>query len=346
MSRIRVVSLGLGPIGVRAAQLVLKRPALELSGAIDVDPGKAGRDLGALFAPAIGTGITVAGDLGALDRLRPDVVVHCTSSFLPMVEAQLLACCERGIDVVSSTEELLVPDLQHAALAAGIDAAAKAGGASVLGTGVNPGFAMDYLPIVASAVTESVGRVRCVRVVDAGTRRLPLQQKVGAGLSAAEFEVMRATGRFGHVGMRESVALVARALGFVLEQNEQTLAPVIATEERRTPFLTVRKDHVAGIRNVGRGIAAGEVVIELDLSMYVGAPDPRDEVHLLGDPDVHLVFAGGIPGDTATAAILVNSIPQVVAATPGLKTVLDVAPPRSVARLAAPAGARFSPGSR
>lgn len=331
MSKIRVVSFGLGPIGLRAAKLARTRSSLDLVGAIDVDPAKEGRDLGELFDPPVHTGITVSGDAGALDRLQPDVVLHCTSSFMPVVREQLADICRRGIDVVSSTEELLVPDLQHPEIAAAVDAAARAGGATVLGTGVNPGFAMDFMAVVASAVTNSVRRVHCVRVVDAGTRRLPLQQKVGAGITRAEFEAKRATGRFGHIGMRESVALVARALGFALDSIEQTLEPVYATRSLSTPFLTVPEGHVAGIRNIGRGLRGGTAVVELDLAMYVGAPDPRDEVHLEGDPAVDLVFRGGIPGDSATAAILVNSIPQVVAATPGLKTVLDVAPPRGVA---------------
>lgn len=330
MTKLRVVSFGLGPIGVRAAQLTLARRDLDLVGAIDVDPGKAGKDLGALFQPASTTGIQIDGDIGALDRLRPDVVIHCTSSFMPLVEEQILAICKRGIDIVSSTEELLVPDLQHPRIAKAIDAAASAAGATVLGTGVNPGFAMDFMAVVASAVTYSVRRVRCVRVVDAGTRRLPLQQKVGAGMTTAEFEAKKATGRFGHIGMRESVALIARALGFDIEHNEQSLEPVFATETRTTPFLTVPKGHVAGIRNIGRGRKGSDVLVELDLSMYVGAPNPRDEIHLTGDPDVNLVFQGGIAGDSATAAILVNSIAQVVAASPGLKTVLDIAPPRGV----------------
>ncbi len=328
MSKLRVVSFGLGPIGVRAAQLALSRKNLELVGAIDIDPGKAGKDLGELFDPKVRTGLEIDSDLAVLDRLKPDAVLHCTSSFMPMVKDQLIEICKRGIDIISSTEELLVPDLQHPDIAKAVDAAAKAGGATVLGTGVNPGFAMDFMAIVASAVMYSVKRVRCVRVVDAGTRRLPLQKKVGAGMTTAEFEAQKKTGRFGHIGMRESVALIARALGFAIDKNEQTLEPVLATEERKTQFLTVHKGHVAGIRNIGRGIKGTDTIIELDLSMYVGAPNTRDEMHLEGEPNVDVMFAGGIPGDIATAAILVNSIAQVVAASPGLKTVLDVAPPR------------------
>jgi 2,4-diaminopentanoate dehydrogenase len=245
-----------------------------------------------------------------------------------MVKDQLLLAARCGVDVVSSTEELLVPEFQHPALAKELDAAARAAGVSFLGTGVNPGYAMDFVAIVASAVTFDVKSVRCTRVVDAGTRRLPLQKKVGAGLSRAEFDAQMATGRFGHIGMRESVALLARALDFPVDKIEQSVEPVLAQKEQKTPFLTVQAGQVAGIRNHGYGYVKGAPVLHLDLSMYVGAPDPRDEVVLESTPPIHLKFHGGIAGDQATAAILVNNLHGVVAAQPGLRTVLDVAPPR------------------
>ncbi len=274
-------------------------------------------------------GIAVEADAeAALFRLKPDAVIHCTSSFLPAVREQLLTVAGCGVNVVSSSEELLVPDLQHPDLAAEIHEAALLGKATVVGTGVNPGYVMDFMAAVSSAVCFDVQQVRCKRVVDAGTRRLPLQKKVGAGLTPAEFEEQVQTGHFGHIGMRESVALVARALGFELDSVEQTLEPVIATQEHKTPFMTVPRDHVAGIRNFGLGKRGGELLVELDLSMYVGAPDPGDEVRLKGTPDLHLRFEGGVPGDQATAAILVNTVHQVVAAEPGLKTILEIAPPR------------------
>jgi 4-hydroxy-tetrahydrodipicolinate reductase len=331
MTPLRVVSFGLGPIGLAAAQLALTRKSIELVGALDVDPQKAGKDLAELFGSGKPTGIRVENDWKALcARTKPDAILHCTSSFLPNIKDQLVEVLRSGVDIVSSAEELLVPDLQHAHLAELVDAAAREGGASCVGTGVNPGFAMDYVAIVASAVTTGVERVRCVRVVDAGTRRLPLQKKVGAGLSAADFEKELATGRFGHIGIRESVALLSRALGLGVDAKgiSHTVEPVLATEQRKTKFLTVEKSQVAGIRNVGFGKRGTKTVIELDLSMYVGAPNPRDEVYLFGSPNVKLAFDGGIPGDQATAAILVNTLHGCVAASPGLKTILDLAPPR------------------
>ena len=326
---VRVVSFGLGPIGLAAARLALQKTSIQLVGAIDIDPKKAGVDLGDLLELGRKTGVVVESDAEqALKRLQPDVMLHCTSSFMPMVKDQLLLAARCGVDVVSSTEELLVPEFQHPALAKELDAAARAAGVSFLGTGVNPGYAMDFVAIVASAVTFDVKSVRCTRVVDAGTRRLPLQKKVGAGLSRAEFDAQMATGRFGHIGMRESVALLARALDFPVDKIEQSVEPVLAQKEQKTPFLTVQAGQVAGIRNHGYGYVKGSPVLHLDLSMYVGAPDPRDEVVLESTPPIHLKFHGGIAGDQATAAILVNNLHGVVAAQPGLRTVLDVAPPR------------------
>ncbi len=329
MNKLRVVAFGLGPIGLAAARLALQKTTLEVVGAVDVDPNKVGKDLGDLLEFGRKTGIVVEPDAkAALQRLKPHAILHCTSSFMPVVKDQLLLAAACGVNVVSSTEELLVPGFQHKALAAELHAAAEKGGVTILGTGVNPGFAMDYIAAVASAVTFDVKGVKCVREVDAGTRRLPLQKKVGAGLTAAQFEAQLATGRFGHIGMRESVALLGEALGFPIDQIEQTVEPVIATEDRKTPFLTVQKGQVAGIRNHGYGKVKGGTVLHLDLAMYVGAPDPRDEIVLDSTPPVHLKFHGGIAGDQATAAILVNSLHSAVSAQPGLRTVLDVAPPR------------------
>ncbi|MCA8951336.1 MAG: dihydrodipicolinate reductase [Planctomycetes bacterium] len=327
---LRIVSYGLGPIGLAAARLAASKTSLQVVGAIDVDPDKVGHDLGELLE-TVSMGVVVEADAeAALQRLKPDAVIHCTSSFIPAIVEQLEIAARCGVDVVSSSEELLVPDLQHAELAARIDAAAKAGGATVLGTGVNPGFAMDLMAVIASAVTFDVRSCKCTRVVDASTRRLPLQQKVGAGLSESEFKKQLATGRFGHIGMRESVALVARGLGLKVETIEQTVEPVIAAEDHKTPFLTVKEGQVAGIRNHGFGRSGQQTLIHLDLAMYVGAPEPRDEIVLDSTPPVHLAFPGGIAGDEATAAMLVNNIPGVVAAPPGLVSPLEVAPPRLV----------------
>jgi 4-hydroxy-tetrahydrodipicolinate reductase len=327
-ARIRTVVVGLGPIGLAAARFALERPSLDLVAAVDLDPARQGRDLGELldWPPA---GLLVEPDAeAALARHQPDVAILCTASQLPPMMPLLLACARAGVDVVSSCEELLLPDLRHPDLAAELDAAARAGGATILGTGVNPGFVLDFLPVAASGVCREVRSVRARRVVDAATRRLPLQRKVGAGITGEEFAARAAAGTIGHVGIRESAALVARALGWGPEAVEEDLEPVIADRRMETEHLVVEAGRVAGIRNRARALASDLVVVELDLAMYVGAPDPGDEIDLDADPPVSLRLQGGVPGDRATAAILVNSVRQVAAAPPGVTTVVDLPPPR------------------
>ncbi len=329
MSALRVLSVGLGPIGLEAARLALAGRSLELVGAVDLDPEKAGRDLAELLGLDEATGLRVERDLAAaLARARPDVAILCTGSTVPAVLADVERIVRAGAGVVCSCEELLWPALQHPELARRLDAAARSGGSAILGTGVNPGFVLDFLPVVLSGVSRRVERVRGVRILDAAARRLPLQKKVGAGLAVEEFRRLVAAGRLGHVGMRESVALVGHALGFDLDEVTQTVEPVVAERRIESAHLVVEPGRAAGIRNLGFGRSGGETRVELVLEMYVGAPDPRDEIFLEGDPPLHLAIEGGTPGDAATAAILVNSLAGVAAAPPGLKTVLDLPPPR------------------
>ncbi len=326
---LRILSVGLGPIGLEAARLVLAKRGLELAGAVDLDPAKTGRDLAELLETDESPGLRVERDLGAaLERARPDVAILCTGSAVPEVLEDVERIVAAGAGVVSSCEELLWPTLQHPELARRLDAAAREGGAAILGTGVNPGFVLDFLPVALSGVSRRVERVRGVRILNAAARRLPLQRKVGAGLAVEEFRRLVAAGRLGHVGMRESVALVGHALGFELDEVSQTVEPVVTERRIETAHLVVEPGRAAGIRNLGFGRSRGETRVELVLEMYVGAPDPRDEIFLDGDPPLHLAIEGGTPGDAATAAILVNSLAQVAAASPGLKTVVDLPPPR------------------
>ncbi len=330
MTRIRVVSVGLGPIGLSAARLALSKRSLKLVGAVDPDPEKVGRDLGDLLG-SDSVGIPIIADAKEVyQQHKPDAILHCTSSFFARVYDQLMEAVEAGVNVVSSSEELLEPKYRNPELAAKLHRAALEHSVSILGTGVNPGFAMDFLAAVASAITDRVDSVRCRRVVDASTRRRPLQDKVGAGLSPEEFQIKMEAGGFGHIGMEESVALLGRALGFGLTRVEQSLHPVLSDRRQQTCHRTVEKGQVAGIRNLGFGWVGEQQLVELDLTMAVGAENPIDEISLLGEPPVCMSFPGGIPGDRATAAILVNSLPQVVRAEPGLHTVMDLPIPRVV----------------
>lgn len=323
--KIRVVQYGVGPIGASIVRLMRQKQALVIEGAIDKDPEKKGRDLGELVGgPDAPWGVPISDDAAEVLARPTDVVVHTTSSSLTDVAGQLLECLEAGACVVSTCEELSYPYRKHPELATKLDEAAKESGVTLLGTGVNPGFVMDKLLLELSAACHRVDHAKATRVVDASKRRLPLQKKIGAGLTVDEFLQRVAAGSVKHVGLPESVAMLSDGLGLDVELITEIVEPVIAPETIRTEFLEVEAGRVAGIHQVARGLAGGQEKVYLELNMYVGAPNPSDTIELTGEPNLRLVIPGGTHGDIATASIAVNAIPALLAAPAGLRTARDL----------------------
>ncbi len=317
---IRIVHYGLGPIGAGIARVAAARENLEIVGAIDVDPAKVGKDIGDVIGLGRQLGIAVSADAPAVLRSsRPDVVIHATGSHLPDVAPQLRQAIEAGAHVVSTCEELSFPFAANASLAAELDRIAGEHRIAVLGTGVNPGFAMDTLPLALTAVSQRVDAVHVRRRQDAAQRRLPLQRKIGAGLTVAEFEARVRDGSVRHVGLPESVYALAHGLGWTVDRLDDQIEPVIATKETRSADIVVAPGQVLGVRQVTKGIVGGRSAITLELEMYLGAEDPHDHVVVEGVPRIDVLVNEGTHGDLATAAILVNAIPSLLRARPGLR---------------------------
>jgi 4-hydroxy-tetrahydrodipicolinate reductase len=227
------------------------------------------------------------------------------------------------VDVVSTCEDLSYADLSAPELARRIDARARAAGITVLGTGVNPGFVMDRLPLTLAAACVRVDAIRVERVVDAAKRRGPLRAKVGADLSVEEFQAGVEARRLGHRGLAESCALIGLGLGMRFDDVRTTIEPVVATAAQ--PRAGIQPGRVAGLRQTAVGVRAGREIARLDLEMSVAAPDPHDRIIIEGDPPLDVVVRGGTHGDRGTVGTVLSAIPAVVAASPGLKTILDLA---------------------
>jgi 4-hydroxy-tetrahydrodipicolinate reductase len=251
--------------------------------------------------------------------------MHTTSSSLPRVADQLLECLQAGSYVVSTCEELSYPYRSHPELAAKLDKAAKDFGVALVGTGINPGFVMDKLVITLAAVSQRIDHVKALRIVDASKRRLPLQKKIGAGMTVEEFRRKVQEGIIKHVGLPESVAMVADSLGIEIDEIEETIEPKVASDKIQTEFLTVEPGQAAGVHQIARGLSSGKERIYMELQMYVGAKDPADTIELQGHPDISLIIPGGSHGDIATASVAVNSIPAILEAQAGLRTSRDLA---------------------
>jgi 4-hydroxy-tetrahydrodipicolinate reductase len=318
---IRVLHVGLGPIGLGVVRQVAGRKGLTPVGAVDLDPGKVGRDLGDIAELGRKLRLKVQDDVDAAIRAtKPDVAILCTSSSIARLVPQVAAIVKRRVPIVSTTEELAYPTRARRRFARQIDALAKKGKVAVLGTGVNPGFVMDALPIMLTGVCESVQKVHVDRIQDARIRRLPFQQKIGSGLTPKAFQARVDAGTVRHVGLAESITMIADALGWTLDRVTDDIAPKIAETPVSSQFLNVEAGQVCGLIQDGVGYRDGEPVITLHMEAYLGAPESYDAVQIEGTPPLRMKLAGGVHGDIATASIAVNSIPRVLAAPPGLHT--------------------------
>lgn len=325
MAHARVVLVGLGPIGVEVGKALAGRPNVEVIGAADPAPDKAGKRLGEVLGGA-STGPWVDATASELygrstkDRGKSDVVILCTGSRLESVTPQILEAIDAGMHIVSTCEELSFPELKNSALGRRIDERAKARGVAVLGTGVNPGLVMDRLALAAAGACVRVERVKVTRIVDAAKRRGPLRAKVGAGLTREQFRDGVAAKKLGHVGLSESAAMIALGLGLPIHEITETIEPVLAEKETDG----IPAGGVLGLHQIALVQAGDEPRVVLDLTMAVGVSDPSDTIEVAGDPPVHLRVSGGFHGDRATVGCVINAIPFIVGAPAGLHTVVTL----------------------
>jgi len=289
---------------------------------VDKDPSKVGRDLGELIGLDRPLGLPVVATL-AQAGVPADVVLHTTNSYFDLFKGQILEILEAGMDIVSTAEELTFPWLANPQEAAEIDAAAKRAGKTVMGTGVNPGFLMDALPLFLTAICQQVDRINVTRVINASTRRGPFQAKIGSGLSPDAFKARMQGGRMGHVGLPESVAMVFDTLGKELDRFESNVEPILADKTVKTDHFQVQVGLVRGLKQVARAYTAEGEFVTLTFIAALDAQDEGDTIKISGRPDLEVRLLG-TNGDIATVAIAVNAISRVVEAAPGLFTMRDL----------------------
>jgi 2,4-diaminopentanoate dehydrogenase len=322
---LKVAVAGLGPAGQAVARAALQTPGLKLVAVVDPASAYAGKDLGGVLGLSRKLRITVEGRPERfLRKTRADVAFVCTSSLLGEVKPLLLQLIARRTRVITTCEELAFPIPARAAELRELDRLARSKKVALLATGINPGFAMDALPLALTGPCARVRRVSVTRVVDAASRSLALQRRVGAGLNLTQFRRAVSEGAVRHVGLVQSAHMIASTLGWKLARVDETLEPAIAPRDLDTEYLRIAAGAAAGIRQSVRAYRDGELAVSLDLQVYVGAEAPRDHLLIDGDPPIDATIAGGINGELATAALLVNSLPRLLAARPGLLSSVEL----------------------
>jgi 2,4-diaminopentanoate dehydrogenase len=322
---IKVVQFGVGPVGAGIVRLAASKPGVRIVGAVDLL--NAGADLGEVAGLGRKLGVLIEKDAKTvLERTKPDVVMHATGSVLKNIFPQLKTMIEAGVNVVSTCEEMSYPFGNQTSLASRIDKLAKKFGVTVMSTGINPGFIMDAWPLFMTGVCQNVKKIKVARIQDATPRRLPFQKKIGAGLSLKEFQDLVESGTIRHVGLTESIGMIAAGLGWNLDKITETIEPVVAKKSIKSQYIAVKAGQAAGVRQMGRGFQDGREMIILEFEACLGARESYDAVYIEGTPSMEVVIKGGVHGDLATAAMIVNSLPRAVDAPPGLLTMKDLPP--------------------
>ena len=330
MENVKVALYGIGAMGSMFARFLLEKHGAEIVGAIDVAKDKVGKDLGEVLGLKRKTGIRVSNDVDdVLSRANADVAVHATSSFFKDTYAQIASIVKHGVNVVSTCEELAYPYLTQPKLAKQLDALAKKHDATVLGTGINPGFLMDTLVITLTAPCQKIEKIEATRVMNAATRRVPFQKKIGAGLTVEEFrrkiEQKEITG---HVGLEQSIAMIADALAWKLDKTiAEPVEPVIAKKPVESKEIKVKTGNAAGLRQKAKGVVKNNEVIVLDFQAYIGAEEEFDAITIKGVPPINQKITPCVHGDAGTISMVVNAIPKVLNAPAGLFTMKDLPVP-------------------
>jgi 4-hydroxy-tetrahydrodipicolinate reductase len=333
MESVKVVSYGIGVIGRRLANHLLTKKGVEIVGAIDINPAIVGKDLGEVLGGEK-LGVIISNDTDeVLSTTKPDIVCHTTMSYLRQTYDQFAQILKHGVNIVSTCEELAYPYATEdgGKYAEKLDKIAKESGGTLLGTGINPGFLMDTLPIFLTGVCTRVDDIYITRQMDAATRRVPFQKKIGAGLSVEEFNAKIATHEItGHVGLEQSIQMIADAVGWELDEIKvDQVQPVVLDHDASSDAIDVPKGHNAGSMQMAYGMKGGEALITMDFKAYIGAPEEFDSVTIRGEPPINERTSPCVHGDFGTIAITSNMIPQVINSAPGFKTMVDMPPPHA-----------------
>ena len=324
MEEIKVVQIGMGPLGRKITGYILERKNLKIIGAVDKDPSLAGKNLGSLCSiPELS--LLVSDSLKSLvNTENPDVAVLTTVSGLDEITPQIEEITTFGLHVVTTCEELSYPWKTWPVLAKRIDEAAKKNNTAVLSTGVNPGFLMDFFPVTLSGICRKINRIKVSRIQNAAFRRIPFQNKIGAGLSLSEFEIKKQKGTLRHIGLTESIHMIGSRMGWDIDRTEDILIPVVAEEKIETENMTINPGFAAGVQQIGKGFENGKEKITLVFRASVGEPASEDTIEISGEPDIVSTIKGGVNGDIATCAIITNAVKQIVNAEHGLRTMVDL----------------------
>ncbi|MBW6473646.1 MAG: hypothetical protein K0B14_11005 [Anaerolineaceae bacterium] len=336
MKPIRVLQWGLGAMGSGMARLMLEKTGLKIVAAVDGRPDYVGKDLGEVLDVGKQLGVVITNKPEeVLIKEEVDIVILATTSWTKEQMPDLTKIIKAGINCISIAEEMSDPEAQNPEISKQINELAKENGVSVLGTGVNPGFVLDLLVVTLTGGNHHVERIEASRVNDLSPYGPTVMKTQGVGTTPEEFRAGVANGSIvGHVGFPESIHMISEALGLGVDRIEESREPIISKVHRETPHVKVEPGMVAGCSHIGIGYRGEKEVVKLihpqQIHPHLENQDTGDYINIFGKPEIHMAIKPEIAGGVATMGIAVNMIPHVVAATPGLKRMIDLPVPAAL----------------
>ncbi|MHA2473186.1 MAG: NAD(P)H-dependent amine dehydrogenase family protein [Promethearchaeota archaeon] len=330
-NRFEVIQVGLGPMGKIVAKLLSNRRNVILKGVVDIDPELNGKRLSDILKMDIEDDLVITQDLSSLlATYKVDIVIIATSSSLNKVAPTISKAVRSGCNVISICEELSYPFEDHPTLSQELNNLAISNEVTIVGTGINPGYLMDLLPIVITAPCQTVKLIKVTRMMNSAKRRVPFQKKIGTGLTVEEFHNKITNKEItGHVGLTQSIQMIVGALG--IEYDEIIEFPpkeIITEKELKTSYgETVPIGRVCGLQSEAFARKAGEDKIVLNFVAYAGDHEEYDSILIEGAPRIYQKIIGGVHGDVGTSAMVANLIPKVIEARAGLLTMKDLPVP-------------------
>ena len=338
MDNIKVVIWGFGAMGRGMAEMLLTKKGIEITGVCDLHPALVNKSIfDALECEKESHKEVLVSDNieDLLDRENCDIVLLCTDSYTSKAFPKMKMILEKGINVISTAEEMAYPKAQEPVLADELNKIAKDNGVTVLGTGINPGFIMDLLVVALSGVMTDVKHIEANRVNSLSPFGPAVMEEQGVGITLEKFNKgIKDDTLAGHVGFAESVLMIADAIGVKLDGFTQQMAPIVTSVDRKSKYGEALKGNVAGVNMTGQGLVNGEVFIDMkhpqQIEPEMEGTNTGDYINIIGIPNIHMAITPEIDGGIGTIAMCVNMIPHVLNARPGLKTMIDLPVPRAI----------------
>jgi len=337
-NKVKIVIWGFGAMGSGMAKMILKKQGFDIVGICDLYDGIVGKSMFDVLNIENNQDhdVIISNNIDQiLIEKKPDLVLLATDSFTKGAYPKIKKIVEYGINVISTAEEMAYPLANQPELAKEMDMLAKKNNVTVLGTGVNPGMMMDLLAVCISGVMDEVDDMEISRINSLSPFGKTVMEEQGVGLSVEEFNRRLEAGDMaGHVGFKESVYMIAHALGLEVSQFEQSMKPIITDIDRKSPYGFAAKGDVCGVEMSAKATLDNGKIIHMyhpqQIEPEMVGVSTGDYIKIKGKPPINLSNSPEVEGGIGTIAICVNMIPHVLNSNPGLKTMIDLPVPRAI----------------